>query len=111
MRKAEKVEKIQRILADRYPETPVPLDHKDPYTLLVAVMLSAQTTDKKVNEVKDCYNKAIQEACLKHRERRKYLRSAMRELVLLCADQPGLLGPKALFIFMGMSFCRDEVIS
>tara|TARA_B100000424_G_scaffold97479_1_gene73175 strand:+ start:1974 stop:2591 length:618 start_codon:yes stop_codon:yes gene_type:complete len=34
-----------------YPETPVPLDHKDPYTLLVAVMLSAQTTDKKVNEV------------------------------------------------------------
>jgi endonuclease-3 len=34
-----------------YPETPVPLDHSDPYTLLVAVMLSAQTTDKKVNEV------------------------------------------------------------
>ena len=67
--------------------------------------------NKKVNEVKDCYNKAIQEACLKHRERRKFLRSAMRELVLLCADQPGLLGPKALFIFMGMSFCRDEVNS
>ena len=34
-----------------YPETPIPLDHVDPYTLLVAVMLSAQTTDKKVNEV------------------------------------------------------------
>lgn len=34
-----------------YPETPIPLDHADPYTLLVAVMLSAQTTDKKVNEV------------------------------------------------------------
>ncbi len=34
-----------------YPQVPVPLDHKDPYTLLVAVALSAQTTDKKVNEV------------------------------------------------------------
>ena len=39
------------ILDVLYPETPVPLDHSDPYTLLVAVMLSAQTTDKKVNEV------------------------------------------------------------
>ena len=44
-----------------------------------------------------------------HRERRKFLRSALRELVLLCADQPGLLGPKALFIFMGLCFARDEV--
>ncbi|MDP6562151.1 MAG: endonuclease III [Candidatus Thalassarchaeum sp.] len=34
-----------------YPEQPIPLEHRDPYTLLVAVMLSAQTTDKKVNEV------------------------------------------------------------
>ena len=51
MRKAEKVEKIQRILADRYPETPVPLDHKDPYTLLIAVLLSAQCTDARVNQV------------------------------------------------------------
>ncbi|MBW2548927.1 MAG: endonuclease III, partial [Deltaproteobacteria bacterium] len=34
-----------------YPEPPIPLDHQDPYTLLVSVMLSAQTTDKKVNEV------------------------------------------------------------
>lgn len=34
-----------------YPETPIPLDHKDPFTLLVAVALSAQTTDKKVNQI------------------------------------------------------------
>jgi len=34
-----------------YPEVPIPLDHKDPYTLMVAVALSAQTTDKKVNQV------------------------------------------------------------
>ena len=51
MRRAEKAEGIGRELNDLYPETPIPLDHSDPYTLLVAVMLSAQTTDKKVNEV------------------------------------------------------------
>ena len=48
---AEKAKRIGEQLDSLYPETPIPLDHKDPYTLLVAVMLSAQTTDKKVNEV------------------------------------------------------------
>ena len=38
-------------LNHRYPETPIPLDHCDPFTLLIAVLLSAQCTDKKVNEV------------------------------------------------------------
>lgn len=38
------------------------------------------------------------------------MRSAIREMALLCSDQPGLLGPKALFVFMGLCFCRDEVI-
>ena len=42
---------IDRRLAELYPETPVPLDHKDPYTLLVAVVLSAQCTDRRVNQV------------------------------------------------------------
>lgn len=42
---------IDRRLAEIYPETPVPLDHKDAFTLLVAVLLSAQCTDKRVNEV------------------------------------------------------------
>lgn len=51
MRRAEKVERIGTVLDELYPEPPVPLDHVDPYTLLVAVALSAQTTDKKVNEV------------------------------------------------------------
>lgn len=51
MKKAEKTEKIRRILADLYPETPIPLDHKDPYTLLIAVLLSAQCTDARVNLV------------------------------------------------------------
>lgn len=51
MKRAEKAERIGEILDELYPEPPVPLDHRDPYTLLVAVALSAQTTDKKVNEV------------------------------------------------------------
>jgi len=51
MKRADKANKIGAQLDELYPETPIPLDHTDPYTLLVAVMLSAQTTDKKVNEV------------------------------------------------------------
>ncbi len=47
----EKANKIGEILDSKYPETPSPLDHVDSYTLLVAVMLSAQSTDKKVNEI------------------------------------------------------------
>ncbi len=44
-----------------------------------------------------------------HRERRKFLRTALKELCLILSDQPGLLGPKILFVWMGMSFARDEV--
>jgi endonuclease-3 len=51
MKRQEKADRIGVILDDLYPEPPIPLDHSDPYTLLVAVALSAQTTDKKVNEV------------------------------------------------------------
>jgi endonuclease-3 len=47
----EKAARIQQILDELHPETPIPLAHRDPFTLLVAVLLSAQTTDKKVNEV------------------------------------------------------------
>lgn len=49
--KKEKVKAIAVILEHYFPETPVPLDHKDPYTLLVAVLLSAQCTDERVNKV------------------------------------------------------------
>lgn len=51
MTKAEKVAFVRDTLEELYPETPVPLDHKDPYTLLIAVLLSAQCTDKKVNQI------------------------------------------------------------
>ena len=51
MNRIKKSKRIGRILDKLYPETPVPLNHSSAYTLLVAVMLSAQTTDKKVNQV------------------------------------------------------------
>lgn len=51
MTRQEKADRIGEILDELYPEPPIPLDHVDPFTLLVSVMLSAQTTDKKVNEV------------------------------------------------------------
>ena len=51
MKRQEKADLIGAILDDLYPDPPIPLDHGDPYTLLVAVALSAQTTDKKVNQI------------------------------------------------------------
>ena len=51
MKRADKALKIMDQLQALYPNPPIPLDHTDPFTLLVAVVLSAQTTDKKVNEV------------------------------------------------------------
>ena len=51
MKREEKAPKIVEILDGLYPATSIPLDHRDPFTLLIAVVLSAQTTDKKVNEV------------------------------------------------------------
>jgi len=51
MNKAEKVEFVINTLQKTYPEIPIPLDHKDPYTLLIAVLLSAQCTDVRVNKI------------------------------------------------------------
>jgi endonuclease-3 len=51
MRRAERAERIAEQLQRLYPKTPIPLDHTDPFTLLIAVLLSAQTTDKRVNGV------------------------------------------------------------
>ena len=51
MTKQEKADDIARILEELYPVIPIPLDHTDPYTLLVAVLLSAQCTDKRVNQI------------------------------------------------------------
>jgi endonuclease III len=49
--KKEKVKQIQRILEELFPNPAIPLAHKDPYTLLIAVLLSAQSTDARVNQI------------------------------------------------------------
>jgi len=51
MTKKQRAEIVQKELEKLYPEVPIPLEHKDVYTLMVAVALSAQTTDKKVNQI------------------------------------------------------------
>jgi endonuclease III len=51
MKKSEKVSFCIDTLDQLYPEIPIPLDHKDPYTLLIAVLLSAQSTDVRVNQI------------------------------------------------------------
>ena len=51
MTKQEKVDFVINTLKQLYPEIPIPLDHKDPYTLLIAVLLSAQSTDVRVNKI------------------------------------------------------------
>uniref|UniRef100_A0A8B9CMU3 NCK associated protein 1 like n=1 Tax=Anser brachyrhynchus TaxID=132585 RepID=A0A8B9CMU3_9AVES len=64
---------------------------------------------KRVADLKECKEHAVAQSGPLHRGRRAYLRGAVRELEALLEDQPGLLGPKALFVFMALSFCRDEV--
>ena len=49
MTKKEKVNYVIQTLQELYPKIPIPLDHRDPYTLLIAVLLSAQSTDVRVN--------------------------------------------------------------
>jgi endonuclease-3 len=51
MTKKEKAKFVVEELEKLYPETPIPLDHSDPYTLLIAVLLSAQCTDERVNQI------------------------------------------------------------
>ena len=51
MRKSERAELVGDRLAELYPDPPVPLTHSNPFTLLVAVLLSAQCTDERVNQV------------------------------------------------------------
>uniref|UniRef100_A0A671VLK8 Nck-associated protein 1 n=1 Tax=Sparus aurata TaxID=8175 RepID=A0A671VLK8_SPAAU len=63
--------------------------------------------NKRINDIRECKEQALGSM---HRERRKFLRSALKELATVLADQPGLLGPKALFVFMALSFARDEII-
>ena len=83
-KKADKVEFLLRTLPALYPEIPVPLDHKDPYTLLVAVLLSAQCTDERVNQVTpSLFNLADNPA-----DMRKQSIEAIRDIIRPCGLSP-----------------------
>ncbi|XP_069547019.1 nck-associated protein 1-like [Brachyistius frenatus] len=65
---------------------------------------------KRVADIKECREHVLVNCGAMHRERRQFLRGAMKELFKVLGDEPGLLGPKALFVFMALSFSRDEVL-
>ena len=59
MNKSERINIVSRILDEQYKETPVPLDHSDPFTLLIAVLLSAQCTDERVTKSRPFFLKKL----------------------------------------------------
>jgi len=65
--------------------------------------------NKKIAEIKESRDLAVQNAANNHRNKRNYLRMAMKDLVVILSDQPGLFGPKILYVFMALSYARDEV--
>uniref|UniRef100_A0A667X2V1 NCK associated protein 1 like n=1 Tax=Myripristis murdjan TaxID=586833 RepID=A0A667X2V1_9TELE len=65
---------------------------------------------KRIADIKECREYVIANSGAIHRERRHFLRGALKELTKVLEDEPGLLGPKALFVFMALSFSRDEVL-
>uniref|UniRef100_A0A8C5G2L1 NCK associated protein 1 like n=1 Tax=Gouania willdenowi TaxID=441366 RepID=A0A8C5G2L1_GOUWI len=65
---------------------------------------------KRVADIRECREYVLTNSGALHKERRQYLRGAMKELFAVLEDEPGLLGPKALFVFMALSFSRDEVL-
>ncbi|MFN7290092.1 MAG: endonuclease III [Pirellula sp.] len=84
MIKSERAELVLSRLNELYPETPIPLDHRDPYTLLIAVLLSAQCTDKMVNRVTpDLWKLADNPADMSQKTA-----EAIREIIKPCGLSP-----------------------
>lgn len=65
--------------------------------------------DKRIKEVKEFYSYALAQSAIMHRERRKFLRTALKEMAIVFTDEPGLMGPKALLVFTALSHARDEI--
>lgn len=82
MKIKEKTGKIVEILEDLYPETPIPLDHSSDFQLLIAVLMSAQTTDKKVNQVTPALFKVGPNAKLMSELEVETIQSLIREVGL-----------------------------
>ena len=82
--KAERIEFIDRRLDELYPDPPVPLDHQDSFALLVAVLLSAQCTDERVNQV----TPSLFELADNPVEMAGYSADAIREIIKPCGLSP-----------------------
>ena len=91
MHKKQRAKLILLRLAEKYPNPPIPLNHSNNYTLLVAVLLSAQSTDKKVNE--------ITPNLFKNRDNAKDLLTLGEEGIYKCIKQIGLAKIKAKNIY------------
>lgn len=92
MRRSEKATRIMEILDRLHPAPAIPLDHRDPFTLLVAVVLSAQTTDKKVNQVTPAlFSRAPDPAALRELEVEE-IRQIIREIGLAPQKAKALRG-------------------
>ncbi|XP_043108126.1 nck-associated protein 1-like isoform X2 [Puntigrus tetrazona] len=65
---------------------------------------------KRIPDIKECKEYVITNCGALRREKRNFLRNALKELTKVLEDEPALLGPKALFVFMALSFSRDEVL-
>lgn len=74
-----------------------------------AFLESLKEKSKRLQDVKEAFNLASMAVSV-HADRRRFLRSSLRELSLLLRDQPGLLGPKILYVWMALGAGRDEVI-
>ena len=98
MKKQERATVVRERLGELYPDPPVPLDHQDEFTLLVAVLLSAQCTDKKVNEVTpELFRRAPDPSSMRKLGEKKIL-SIIRPLGLSKQKAKSLAGLAAMLI-------------
>jgi len=80
------------------------------HSFITSYFDSLKGYNKRVAEVKEFYQQVCQTGPHIHRERRKFLRTALKELATVLTDQPGLLGPKSLYVWMALCLSRDEFL-
>lgn len=78
-------------------------------TSFLETVWTARSTSKRLTDIKESLSIACSQAPGVHSDRRSYLRTALRQLHSILADQPGLLGPKAFIVFWGLSYATDEI--
>lgn len=98
MKKQERADLVRQRLAELYPDPPIPLHHQDPFTLLVAVVLSAQCTDKKVNEITPALFRAAPTAPRMQRLGENRILELIRPLGLSKQKAKSLAGLSAMIV-------------